>query len=146
MLAALLESALHVRARQQGDAPELRRWMREHVSADAQRLAGGSGGADGPLDVDDLRSLYQSYRLDQVVHLIALLRAEDFEEAVERILEGQAVDFSVRDRVQLAMLVVQRIESLLPLPPFEVWAADFLAHREDYRLYAHTLHREGRLP
>lgn len=147
MLAALLASALHVRIREQGDAPELRRWMREHVSADARRLAGeGNGAPDGLLDVDALRSLYASYRLDQVVHLIALLRAEDFERAVGRILEGQAVDFSVRDRMQLAMLVVQRIESLLPLPPFEIWAEDFLANRDCYRLYAHTLHREGRLP
>ena len=41
------------------------------------------------------------------------------------------------------MLVVQEIEQRLPLPPFEVWVADYLKHRETYRLYAHALHREG---
>ncbi len=44
------------------------------------------------------------------------------------------------------MMVVERIEGLLSLPPFEVWAEDYLANREEYALYAHTLHREGRLP
>ena len=145
MLSALLASALHVRSRERGDEPELRRWVRDHLTADARRLAGDRPD-DAPLDLDDLRSLYASYRLDQVVHLIALLRADDFERAVERILEGQAVDFSTRDRLQLALLVVERIEALLPLPPFEVWAEDFLANRDQYRAYAHTLHREGRLP
>jgi hypothetical protein len=32
------------------------------------------------------------------------------------------------------------------LPPFEVWAEDFMEHERDYALYSHTLHREGRLP
>jgi len=41
---------------------------------------------------------------------------------------------------------VEHVEHLLHLPPFEVWAEDFLANPEAYRLYAHTLHREGRLP
>jgi hypothetical protein len=44
------------------------------------------------------------------------------------------------------MMVVAFIEDHLPLPPFEVWAEDYLAHHRDYALYAHTLHREGRLP
>jgi len=38
------------------------------------------------------------------------------------------------------------VERHLPLPPFDVWARDFLANPEAYRLYTHTLHREGRLP
>ena len=29
---------------------------------------------------------------------------------------------------------------------FATWAEDFLANSETYRLYTHTLHREGRLP
>jgi hypothetical protein len=44
------------------------------------------------------------------------------------------------------MMVVEFIDLHLPLPTFEVWAEDFLAHQEDYALYSHTLHREGRLP
>ena len=90
--------------------------------------------------------MYASYRLDQVAHLIALVRSEDFERAVERIVELETIDFGSRDQLQLAMLVVQKIESLLPLPPFEAWVEDFLAHRDTYQLYTHTLHREGRLP
>jgi hypothetical protein len=44
------------------------------------------------------------------------------------------------------MMVVEFIEKRLPLPPFEVWAEDYLAHTEEYRQYAHTLHRTGLLP
>jgi hypothetical protein len=69
-----------------------------------------------------------------------------FEDAVDRILDGESVDFRVTDRIQFAMMVVEHIEKLLPLPPFEVWVEDFLARPGAYRLYAHTLHREGRLP
>ena len=146
LLSALLASALHVRERVQGERPELRRWFREQLTTDVRRLAGEHAGESAEPDLDELRSLYTSYRLDQVAHLIALVRSEDFEQAVERILARQPVDFPSRDRLQLAMLVVERIESLLPLPPFEVWLEDYLAHRDSYRLYAHTLHREGRLP
>jgi hypothetical protein len=43
-------------------------------------------------------------------------------------------------------MVVEFIDLHLPLPPFEVWAEDFMKHQRDYALYSHTLHREGRLP
>ena len=66
--------------------------------------------------------------------------------AVDRILEGQAVDFSAKDRIQFAMMVVEFIEQHLLLPPFDVWAEDFLAHSDEYAMYAHSLHREGNLP
>lgn len=97
-------------------------------------------------DQSRLRSMYASYRLDQVAHFIALVDPMDFEETVDRILEGQAVDFGTKDRIQFAMMVVEYIENLLPLPPFEVWSEDYLAHADEYALYAHTLHREGKLP
>ncbi|MFW6206984.1 MAG: hypothetical protein ACOC5J_03530, partial [Gemmatimonadota bacterium] len=61
-------------------------------------------------------------------------------------LDGRAFDFGARDRLQFAMMVVEHIEERLPLPPFEVWAEDYLENREEYQLYAHTLHRKGRLP
>ena len=82
----------------------------------------------------------------ELVHLLALVPSEDFDRVVERILEGSRVNLASNDRFQLAMLVVDRLDGLLPLPPFEVWVEDFLAHRERYRLYAETLHRAGRLP
>ncbi len=145
LLRALLASALDVRERTRGERPELRRWLRERLAADAQRLADEGGGAEAR-DPARLRSLYASYRLDQLVHLLALVPSEDFDRVVEQILEGSRVDFASDDRLQLAMLVVDRLEGLLPLPPFEVWVEDFLAHRERYRLYAETLHRAGRLP
>jgi hypothetical protein len=90
--------------------------------------------------------MYASYRLDQVAHLITLISAEDFHAMVERILDGEAFDFSAKDRLQFAMMVVEFIEKRLPLPPFEVWAEDYVAHTEEYRQYAHTLHRTGHLP
>jgi hypothetical protein len=84
--------------------------------------------------------------LDQVAHFITLVRPEDFDEAVDRVLEGKAFDFGAKDRLQFAMMVVEFIESHLPLPPFDIWAQDYLANPEAYRLYTHTLHRSGRLP
>ena len=56
------------------------------------------------------------------------------------------MDFGAKDRLQLGMLVIDYIEARIPMPPFEVWVEDFLAHREEYVLYTHTLHRERRLP
>jgi len=44
------------------------------------------------------------------------------------------------------MMVVDHIERMLPLPDFDTWVRDYLANSEAYRLYTHTLHREGRLP
>ncbi|MBW3534647.1 MAG: hypothetical protein KY453_05430 [Gemmatimonadetes bacterium] len=148
LLSGLLASALHTQQRNGGTTPRLRRTFRSLLRENSRRLAGEWERRDeGPeVDVDELRSLYASYRLDQVAHLIALLRPEDFQQTVDRILDGRPVDFGGKDRLQFAMTVVEHLERLLPLPTFEVWAEDFLAHRETYRLYAHTLHREGRLP
>src|SRR5690606_37202439 len=39
LLRSLLASALHVHERARGDRPELRRWVRERLAADARRLA-----------------------------------------------------------------------------------------------------------
>ncbi len=151
LLSGLLASAVDARARRSGGSPELRRRFRR-LLADSSRDLGGEWAAQATeedpsgVPVPVLRSLYASYRMDQVAHLIALLRPADFQAAVDRILEDQSIDFSARDRLQFSMMVVERIEDLLPLPPFEVWVEDFLAHRDEYRLYAHTLHRARRLP
>jgi len=147
LLSGLLASALHTAGGRNG-TPRLRGWFR-HMLAENSLLADPSRADQEPPDREDvagLRSLYASYRLDQVAHFIALLRPEDFQHAVDRILEGQAFDFGAKDRLQFAMMVVEYIERKLPLPPFDVWMEDYLAHPDTYQLYAHTLHREGRLP
>lgn len=147
LLSGLLSSAIHTR--NQEAPPRLRSWFREMLSSNSRELTGPweeDGHAAGDRTLAELRSMYQSYRLDQVAHFITLVRPEDFHETVDRMLDGRTFDFGARDRLQFAMMVVEEIEKLLPLPPFEVWAEDYLANPEEYRLYAHTLHREGRLP
>lgn len=157
LLSGLLASALHTRARGDDDSPRLRRWFRELLAEHSLELAGEWTPPDVELPPGDatdpdaaavarLRSLYESYRIDQVAHFIALVDPRHFEAAVDEILEGLSVDFGARDRHQLARIVVDYIEERLPLPSFEVWARDYLSHSDAYRLYAHTLHREGRLP
>jgi hypothetical protein len=148
LLSGLLASALHASERSKGGTLRLRRWFRDML-AEGSLLADHAPAQeiDGlPDDLSELRSLYASYRLDQVAHFIALVRPEDFQAAVDRILEGQVFDFGAKDRLQFAMMVVEYIERRLPLPPFEVWLEDYLAHPGGYQLYAYTLHREGRLP
>jgi len=147
LLKGLLASSLHTRDQSGESSPRLRRWFRRMLAQNSQELAGDwSAEGSGRLELTQLRSIYASYRLDQVCHFIALVSPEDFQEAVTRILEGRSFDFGAKDQLQFSMMVVEFIENHLPLPPFETWAEDFLAHRGDYALYAHTLHRAGRLP
>lgn len=129
LLTGLLSSALHVRKRAPGVLGEPIRDL----------LAARRAGEDDPR----LASRYASYRLDQLAHLISLTEPSHFDELVTRILSQARVDFSTRDRTQLAMLVVERLEALLPLPPFEVWVLDYLEDPAVYHLYAHRLHRLG---
>lgn len=148
LLRGLLESALHASG-PRADSTHLRGRFRSMLSESSKALAGSwvDEDLDGPAKrIERLRSLYESYVLDQVSHFICLVEPEDFEAAVDRILEGESIDFRAGDRVQFARMVIDFIERRLPLPDFETWAADFLAHPEAYRLYAHTLQRQGRLP
>jgi predicted lipid-binding transport protein (Tim44 family) len=72
---------------------------------------------------------------------------EDFQRAIaEREAAGRRVDFRESDRFQMAMSVVQELERRLPLPPFELWVTDYLAHPDHYRRYAYELHRGEELP
>jgi hypothetical protein len=148
LLRGLLDSAIHTSARDDG-TPHLRGRFRTLLAENAVEIAGDWTEDDLPSDpgeLERLRSLYESYRIDQVSHLICLVDPDDFEVAVDEILAGRSIDFRARDRVQFARMVVDHIEGLLPLPDFETWARDFLERPEAYRLYTHTLHREGRLP
>ncbi len=148
LLGGLLASALHTTTSVDDRLTER---FRELIAEKSGRLATNpepAAAQDHPTRSlsDDLRSLYASYRLDQVAHFIALVDPLVFEDVVDRILDGKRIDFRAKDRIQFAMMVVEHIETLLPLPPFEIWAEDYLAQPERYRLYTHTLHREGRLP
>lgn len=171
LLAALLSSALHVKERERADGagpelpspgftPSLAGPIRALLARDAlqgddggppavaqehepEGMASGHGVAVHGVDEARLRSLYLSYRLDQVAHLVTLTPPEAFEDAVLQILREARVDFSTRDRTQWALLVVERLERLLPLPPFETWRDDYLADPSVYRIYTHRLHREG---
>ena len=149
LLAGLLESALYT-ADGNGGASRLRGRFRSLLVQNSVDIAGDWSGEEAPSqhdpEVESLRSLYASYRLDQVAHFICLVDQGAFEHAVDQILDGESVDFLAKDRMQYAMMVVDHIERLLPLPDFATWAEDFLAKPETYRLYTHTLHREGRLP
>ena len=143
----LLESALHTKSLLENKPTPLRGQFRALLNTNSAKLAGHWADNDISRDeLERLRSLYESYRIDQVCHFISMVDADDFAHAVDRILEGERIDFRAKDRLQFARIVIDHIEELMPLPDFESWAKDFLARPEAYRLYTHTLHREGRLP
>jgi hypothetical protein len=143
LLSALLNSALDTAERRRGYSPQLHRWFRDLLSERSNRRTSADSKAPG---LAELRSLYESYRLDQVAHLIALLEPDQFRELVEILLDGRRIDYRERDRFQLAMNVVQDLERRLPLPPFELWVEDYLSHSDVYRAYAFALHRSDELP
>jgi hypothetical protein len=145
LLVSLLDSALHTYERHRGASPDVSRWFRRLLASRSEALVAGGGGAGTP-SLSRLRSLYASYRIDQVSHLVALIGPAAFRAVVEQVLDGREIDFRASDRLQLAMLVVQELERLLPLPPFEVWAEDYLTHPDEYHRYSHALHREQALP
>lgn len=145
LLVSLLESALHTRERHRKSGSEIGGWFRRVLADKSEQLTMAAEEGDDP-SVQHLESVYDSYRIDQVSHLIALLEPDAFRELVDLLLEGRQIDFRASDRLQLAMLVVQELEQHLPLPPFDVWVEDYTAHPETYQRYTHALHREERLP
>lgn len=144
LVLSLLESALHTRRRRRASSPDAG-WVRRVLADRSEQLAMPVDGGDEP-SRQHLESVYDSYRIDQVSHLIALLEPGAFRDLVDRLLEGREIDFRASDRLQLAMLVVQELERHLPLPPFGVWLEDYRAHMDAYQRYSHALHREERLP
>ncbi|HUF50078.1 MAG TPA: hypothetical protein VMN60_04560 [Longimicrobiales bacterium] len=145
LLQALLDSALSTHERRRGVSPQLHGWLRQELARSASARQSAWQWREPP-SLDELRSLYDSYRLDQVAHLIALIDPDDFRELVEILLAGRRIDFRESDRLQLAMSVVQDLERRLPLPPFEIWVQDYLARPQEYRRYAFELHRGDELP
>ena len=145
LLQNLLDSALHTYERRQASA-DYNRWFRQLLAERATELAPHALRAAVNLSYEQLRSRYQSYRTDQVSHLIALMSSADFKGLVETLLEGRVIDFQARDRFQLAMTVVHDLERRLPLPPFEVWVEDYLAHADEYDRYSHALHNGHPFP
>lgn len=145
LLLSLLESALHTRERDRASGPDMGGWFRQVLADRSEQLTMSVEGGSDP-SRKHLESVYDSYRIDQVSHLIALLEPDAFSDLVDELLEGREIDFRASDRLQLAMLVVQELERHLPLPPFDVWVEDYTAHRETYQRYSHALHREERLP
>src|SRR5688572_4666813 len=144
LLEALLQSALHTQQPRRGVSAEYVRWFRDLLSKHATQLSGEHSN-DSARSMQRLKLLYDSYRTDQVSHLIALIEPDAFRHVVEKLLDGREIDFRARDRFQLAMTVVQELERRLPLPPFEVWAEDYFAHRDEHERYTATLHN-GDLP
>lgn len=151
LLRALLDSALATHERRQGFSPGLHRWFRALLARQASS-AGELGGEETgtvlevPPSLARLHTQYESYRIDQVAHLIALIDPDDFRELVEILLEGRRIDYRANDRFQMAMQVVQDLERRLPLPPFEIWVEDYLANTAAYDRYAATLHSGTELP
>jgi hypothetical protein len=149
LLGGLLSSAIHTARMRREESRRLRRLFHSLLTKNALELVEDDEATreDGESSSDPrMRSLYESYRLDQVAHLISLVEPEAFDEVVNRILAGRLVDFGAKDRIQFAMIVVEHLESLLPLPPFEVWAEDYRENEAEYALYSHTLHRADHLP
>lgn len=146
LIESLLDSALHAAERQRGFSQDMRSWFREVLAERSGQLSLEVPTTAADTSLSHLRSLYDSYRIDQVVHLIALIERDHFGELVEHLLEGRQIDFGTRDRLQLAMMVVRELELRLPLPPFEVWVEDYLADPKCYQMYSHQLHREASLP
>jgi len=140
LVQALLESAVHTHERRRGRTAEYGRWFRDQLARRASQLNNAGSSPAATPSYEQLRSRYESYRIDQVSHLIALIDPADFGALCERLLDGREIDFHARDRFQLAMIVVQELERRLPLPPFEVWAEDYVRAPQLYEQYAHDLH------
>lgn len=122
LLAGLLDSALETRRNQVRENPVLQAALSKTVCEHADKVESASA----------LRSRYDTYCLDQIAHLVSLIPADDFRAAVENLLDGQRFEFGAEDQLQFALLVVKRLESLLPLPPLELWAEDYRANPAAY--------------
>ena len=144
LLTGLLSSALEVEESNRQKAlsgSEVRGWVHEALRERACDVP-----ATSAEDVARIRSRYESYRIDQLTHLVALMEQSALEALVGELLEGASFQFGARDRLQFAMLVVQRLEALLPLPPLEVFLEDCTQNPVAHERYHHDLYAGGELP
>ena len=144
LLTALLASSLEVEesARQKAlSGSEVRGWVREALRERACDVPIAS-----PEDVARQRARYESYRIDQLTHLVALMEQDALEALVAELLEGEPFQFGGKDRLQFALLVVQRLEALLPLPSLQVFLDDCAANPVAHERYHHDLYAGGDLP
>ena len=137
LMAALLSSALEVDAVSRQAAREgVHGWvqaaLRDRASACSDRQAAGA--------VAERRARYETYRIDQLTHLVSLMDPSSLADLVEGILSGERFEFGSRDRLQFALLVIQRLEELLPLPPLDVFLRDLEQHPVEHERYHHQLH------
>ncbi len=153
LLSALLASALAVATTGDGTAATrredvasaregIRTWVRDALldRASQRRTPERSDGGART------RARYETYRIDQLTHLVALMDQSSLEALVTDVLDGERFEFGARDRLQFALLVVQRLEALLPLPPIEVFLDDLAANPAEHERYRHQLHEGGVLP
>lgn len=80
-----------------------------------------------PAALEGLRARYEAYCAEQAAALPALLPREGL-----RALYRSARAGASSDLADPLALLVTRCRALLPLPPFEVWAADYLRDRRPY--------------
>ena len=146
LLQALLSSSLEVEEASRQEAlagREVRGWVREALRDRASDNGVPEGGAVS--EVSGQRSRYETYRIAQMAHLVALMGQEALDQLVEEVLQGERFEFGAKDRLQFAMMVVQRLEALLPLPPLEVFLADYARRPLEYDTYHHDLYAGGEL-
>ncbi len=151
LLSALLSSALQVETTAEevagtgpGSDQEMRSGVRSWVEGALRDRA-----SRGPAPVQDRsagRARYETYRIDQLTHLVTLMDAASLEDLVMEVLDGERFEFGARDRLQFALLVVQRLEALLPLPPLQVFLEDLAAHPAEHERYRHQLYQGDPLP
>ena len=138
LLTGLLASALDVDRRPSGE--KLRGWVRDALDREQTRGTPPPPTSSNEVDAGALRAAYATYRLDQLTHLVSLVDHEHFQSLVAELLAEEPYSFRSQDRLQFAMLFVQKLEPLVPLPPFEVFAEDYRAHRAAHERYHHDLH------
>ena len=85
----------------------------------------GAPDRDGAYEL--LRGRYEAYCGQQAAALLAML-PRDGVRALYRSARGQVTG----EVVDPLALLVQECRRVLPLPPFEIWAQDYLGNRRDH--------------
>ena len=96
LLAGLLDSVLNTRSPDDLVGQQLRGQFRRLLQKNSQDIAGDWATDEtvppNEIELDRLRSMYSSYRLDQVSHFISLITPDNFEGTVDEILAGESID------------------------------------------------------